>query len=398
MSEPSRSSVIGSALILAGTAIGAGMLALPLVSASTGLIPVIIIFLVTAFFAIISALYAFEANIAIKPGCNLYTMASRTLGRIGKVLSAIAPLCLFYALMSAYFSGGGSLLAQYVQTVIPDASSQLCVILFALFAGAFVYCSTRAVDLINRIFFSLMIVTFIMALISLAPSVHYESMIHRSGVEYISVMAALPVIFTSFGYHGGIPSIIIYQKKHLGHIPLIFLLATLTPLTVYTLWLIAVMGVLPEATLLGVSESSGATAHLISALSNNDDMHTILYVFSDLALLTSVLGVALGLFDYLANLLQRADTRIHRLQTALVTFIPPVIFAILFPDGFVAALGYAAVALAVLAILLPTAMVHVLRKKPGYKNSFRAPGGKVMMSACFTFGCIVILSQLISRL
>ena len=106
MSEPSRSTVIGSALILAGTAIGAGMLALPLVSASTGLIPVMIIFAVTAFFAVISALYAFEANVAIKPGCNLYTMASRTLGRIGKVLSAIAPLGLFYALMSAYFSGG----------------------------------------------------------------------------------------------------------------------------------------------------------------------------------------------------------------------------------------------------------------------------------------------------
>ncbi len=398
MSEPSRSTVIGSALILAGTAIGAGMLALPLVSASTGLIPVIILFLVTAFFAVISALYAFEANVAIKPGCNLYTMASRTLGRIGKVLSAIAPLGLFYALMSAYFSGGGSLLVQYVQVAVPGAPSQLCVILFALIAGAFVYYSTRAVDLINRIFFSLMIITFILALISLAPSVRYESMTHSTNVGYFSLMAALPVIFTSFGYHGGIPSIIIYQRKQLAHIPLIFLLATLIPLTVYTLWLIAVMGILPETTLLQVSQSSGATAHLISALSRDDDMHTILYLFSDLALLTSVLGVALGLFDYLANLLLRADTRIHRLQTALVTFIPPVIFAIMFPDGFVAALGYAAIALAILAILLPTAMVYVLRKNKEYKNSFRAPGGVVLMSLCFLFGCIVILSQLISRL
>ncbi|MFK0571415.1 amino acid permease [Endozoicomonas sp.] len=398
MSESSRSSLIGSALILAGTAIGAGMLALPLVSASTGLIPVIILFLVTAFFAVISALYAFEANVAIKPGCNLYTMASRTLGRMGKVLSAIAPLGLFYALMSAYFSGGGSLLAQFVQVAIPEASSQLCVILFALIAGVFVYYSTRAVDLVNRVFFSMMVVAFILVLISLAPSVRYESMVHTENVEYLSLMAALPVVFTSFGYHGGIPSIIIYQKKQLEHIPRIFLVATLIPLTVYTLWLIAVMGVLPEAALWEISKSSGATARLIAALSSDDDIHTILYLFSDLALLTSVLGVSLGLFDYLANLLQRADTRIHRFQTALVTFIPPVIFAIMFPDGFVAALGYAAIALAILAILLPTSMVYVLRKKTEYKNSFRAPGGKIMMSVCFLFGCIVILSQLISRL
>ncbi|WP_422465832.1 amino acid permease [Endozoicomonas sp. ALC013] len=398
MSESSRSTVIGSALILSGTAIGAGMLALPLVSASTGLMPVMIIFAVTAFFAVISALYAFEANVAIKPGCNLYTMASRTLGRIGKVLSAIAPLGLFYALMSAYFAGGGSLLAQYAQSVVPGASAQLCVIFFALIAGAFVYYSTRAVDLVNRIFFTLMIVTFILALMSLAPSVRYESMIHTARVEYLSVLAALPVIFTSFGYHGGIPSIIIYQKKQLQHIPLIFLLATMIPLVVYILWLVAVMGVLPEGLLLQISQSTGATAHLISALSSDKNVHTILYLFSDLALLTSVLGVALGLFDYLANLLQRADTRIHRLQTALVTFIPPVIIAIMFPDGFVAALGYAAVALAILAILLPTAMVYVLRKQPAYENPFRAPGGTVLMSTCFVFGCIIIVSQFISRL
>lgn len=374
------------------------MLALPLVSASTGLSLIMVIFVVTAFFAVISALYAFEANVAIHPGCNLYTMASSTLGRWGKVLSAVAPLGLFYALMAAYFSGGGSLLAQYVQVVIPAASSQWCVILFALVAGAFVYYSTHAVDMINRIFFSLMIVAFIMALVLLAPSVKYETMAHAAKVESLSIFAALPVIFTSFGYHGGIPSIIIYQKKRLRHLPTVFLLATLIPLTIYALWLVVVMGVLPEGILLGISESPEATIHLISALSSDDTIHTVLYLFSDLALLTSVLGVALGLFDYLANLLQRADTRIHRLQTALVTFVPPVIIAIMFPDGFVAALGYAAVALAILAILLPTAMVYVLRKQPGYENPFQAPGGNVLMSACFVFGCVVIVSQFISRL
>nr|WP_256492231.1 aromatic amino acid transport family protein [Endozoicomonas sp. SCSIO W0465] len=341
--------------------------------------------------------YLKNGNLA-NPGCNLYTMASRTLGRIGKVLSAIAPLGLFYALMSAYFSGGGSLLAQYVQLVLPGASAQLCVIFFALVAGAFVYYSTRAVDLVNRIFFTLMIVTFIFALISLAPSVRYESMVHTAKVECLSVLAALPVIFTSFGYHGGIPSIIIYQKKQLKHIPFVFLLATLIPLTIYTFWLMAVLGVLPEGLLLRISQSSGATAHLISALSGDNDVHTILYLFSDLALLTSVLGVALGLFDYLASLLQREDTRIHRLQTALVTFIPPAVIAIMFPDGFVPALGYAAIALVILGILLPTAMVYVLRKDPAYENPFRAPGGTMLMSSCFVFGCIIILSQFISRL
>jgi tyrosine-specific transport protein len=39
------------------------------------------------------------------------------------------------------------------------------------------------------------------------------------------------------------------------------------------------------------------------------------HLFADLALATSFLGVALGLFDYLADLFQRRNTAAGRLQT-----------------------------------------------------------------------------------
>jgi tyrosine-specific transport protein len=46
------------------------------------------------------------------------------------------------------------------------------------------------------------------------------------------------------------------------------------------------------------------------------------HLFADLALATSFLGVALGLFDYLADLFQRQNSAGGRLQSGLITFLP----------------------------------------------------------------------------
>ncbi|MGB1270828.1 MAG: amino acid permease [Endozoicomonas sp.] len=393
---------IGSTLILAGTAIGAGMLALPLVSASVGLLPMLLVFLVTAFFSAGAALLTLEVNLAVEPGCNLYVMASRTLGRLGKVLATVTPLCLFYSLMTAYLSGGGALLSRYIQELAPAVSTGLCVLLFSLMAGIFVYWSASAVDWVNRIFFGLMIVAFVSVLAALAPSVRYERVMDLQEVGGLTLLGVLPVVFTSFGYHGSIPSIILYQKAQLHqsgllrNLSLVFILATLIPLMVYSSWLIMVHGVLAESRLLDISRSPESLSVLIGEFSKDSKGSVPLHLFSDFALLTSVLGVALGLFDYLAGLFRRGNDRLQRFQTVCITFGPPVVFATLFPGGFVKALGYAAVALSILAVLLPSVMVCVLRKRSASERRYQAPGGLWLVYACLFFGCIVVLAQLIT--
>ena len=399
MSDTANSSILGSSLILAGTAIGAGMLALPLVAASTGLTPVLIIFAITGCFAVYSALLTLEANLAIEPGCNLYTMSSRTLGSVGRVLSTIAPLGLFYAVMTAYLSGGGALFAQFFNVLFPDLPLSFSILAFALFSGVFVFCSTKAVDYVNRLLFAVMIACFLVALIALVPSIEYQNIFHTSETGRLSLMAAIPVIFIAFGYHGGIPSIILYQNTNYHSIPRIFLLATLIPFLVYLTWVISVVGNVPDEVLKAISHSDTATAGLVEALDKQGGgsyLHVALYVFSDFALLTSVLGVALGLFDYLAGLFRRSNSRAHRFQTVLITFVPPTVFAMVYPEGFIAALGYGAVALSILAILLPAAIVFNIRRKPGYSSSYCAPGGQGAIALCFLFGLIVIIAQLIS--
>lgn len=111
------------------------------------------------------------------------------------------------------------------------------------------------------------------------------------------------------------------------------------------------------------------------------------HLFADLALATSFLGVALGLFDYLADLFQRSNTVGGRLQTGAITFLPPLAFALFYPRGFVMALGYAGVALAVLALIIPS----LLTGKAESTILKRVTGSKVVVRRWWWCFSVVLL-------
>ena len=71
---------IGAALIIAGTAIGGGALALPVALSKLGLIPSIVLMAVTWFFMCASAILALKINLIVSPGANFLQIVHRTLG------------------------------------------------------------------------------------------------------------------------------------------------------------------------------------------------------------------------------------------------------------------------------------------------------------------------------
>lgn len=111
------------------------------------------------------------------------------------------------------------------------------------------------------------------------------------------------------------------------------------------------------------------------------------------ALATSFLGVALGLFDYLADLFQRSNTAAGRLQTGAITFPPPLAFALFYPRGFVMALGYAGWR----SRSLPCSSLPAGVEEPPAASAAELPrgGGKPLL--CIVFGCgvVIILVQVL---
>ncbi|MGL5324384.1 MAG: aromatic amino acid transport family protein, partial [Aeromonas sp.] len=102
---------LGCTLLIAGTTIGAGMLALPLASSSLGG-PATLMLMVGLW-----ALMAFTAMLQVEASLAtgkwyLHQLADHLLGPWGKRIASFCILMLFYSLASAYISGGSSLLAQ----------------------------------------------------------------------------------------------------------------------------------------------------------------------------------------------------------------------------------------------------------------------------------------------
>ena len=96
MSE--RGGVFGGALIVAGTTIGAGMLAMPLVTAAGGFLAASAIYVVCWAIMILAGLIMLEVHIWTGDRSNLVTMSERFLGPIGKWSAIVLYIFLFYPL------------------------------------------------------------------------------------------------------------------------------------------------------------------------------------------------------------------------------------------------------------------------------------------------------------
>ncbi len=141
---------------------------------------------------------------------GLGSLAARYLGRYGQWVTGFCMLFLLYALTAAYISGAGELLAsslnQWLDWQLPPAAG---VLIFTLLGGAVVCIGTALVDLFNRFLFSAKIVFLVIMLALLMPHIHQVNLLTLP-VEQGLALSAIPVIFTSFGFHGSVPSIVSY--------------------------------------------------------------------------------------------------------------------------------------------------------------------------------------------
>ncbi|MBS0654040.1 MAG: tyrosine transporter, partial [Verrucomicrobia bacterium] len=104
--------VLGGTLLIAGTTIGVGMLALPVATGEGGFLPAITIYILCWLFMLCTGLLLLEVCTWMPKDSNLITMAHRLLGPIGKDVCWVVYLFLFVTVMIAHVVGGGSVLSE----------------------------------------------------------------------------------------------------------------------------------------------------------------------------------------------------------------------------------------------------------------------------------------------
>lgn len=389
---------IGSLLLIAGTTIGAGMLALPIASAGLGFGSSSAIMLILWALMAYTALLMVEIHQFAPSDASLNQLAQGLLGRKGQLIANSALMFLLYALCAAYIAGGSEQVNQKLTTWLGlQLPPQAGAVLFTLLVGTIVGLGTHCVDLINRGLFSLKIVALLLMLALLLPQVESPHLLELPLNQGL-IISAIPVIFTSFGFHGSIPSVVRYLGVEVKALRRIMLLGSALPLVIYLLWQLGSQGVLSQSQLLENQSLSSFINQLANVL-HSEYLSSAISLFADLALATSFLGVSLGLFDFMASSLRQEDNAIGRSLTATITFLPPLGFALFYPQGFITALGYAAIALVILAIFLPVAMVWTQRQTRDAANlptGYRVAGGKFALVLACIGGIAIIAAQLLS--
>lgn len=389
-----KTKVLGSALIIAGTTIGAGMLALPLVSASLGFFTASL--LMVGIWAIMSytSLLMLEVHQYGHRSATLHSLAFQFLGKNGQRIATFSMLFLFYALCAAYIAGGSEQFHEKINLIAPfDLSKTISTILFTVIVAVIIALGTKTVDVINRGLFTLKLIMLVAILFFLTPNITGEYLMSLPVHQGVFI-TALPVIFTSFGFHGSIPAIVNYLELDIKKIKISLLVGSSLPLVIYLFWQGITLGQLSQSEF----EQINGLNQFITTIQQSIDHQFIqmaLSLFADLALLTSFIGVSLGLFEFLRDSSKKWQQ--SSIVTALLTYTPPLMFALFYPQGFITALGYAAIALVILALFLPVALV-VSARRTHKESEYTVIGGTPALVIVLSFGLIIIGSQLFSAL
>jgi len=391
----STGTFIGGILLIAGSCIGAGMLALPIMTGLSGFFPSLIMFLIAWGFMTITGLLMVEVNSSFAERVNIGSMAERAFGKIGRYASWILYLFLFYSLLVAYISGSGSLSSTYFLTEFSwHVPKWVGAFFFTAIFGILAYQGTRTVDHWNRFFMFGKILTYL-GMIFLGMKYIKPELLLRS--EPSLAFYSLPVLVIAFGYHNMIPTLMNYMNNDAKKVRQIILGGSLFALIVYIIWEIVVLGIVPADGDWGIINSmkqgrqaSDAVAGIlgISWVSNFAEG------LAFFALLSSFLAQTLALTHFLADAFKVKGEKHESVPMCLLALVPPLIFAFIYPNLFLNALNFAGGICAVILFgILPASMAWKNRYIQNHQPSYQVFGGKRLLMTIIAIGLCIVLFQ-----
>jgi tyrosine-specific transport protein len=169
-------------------------------------------------------------------------------------------------------------------------------------------------------------------------------------------------------------------------------------LIIYIIWQWLVLGIVPlegeHGLVIALERGEPATQYL----KHHAGVGIVSYIaeyFAFFAIVTSFLGMALGLFDFLSDGLSIKKKGFGQVTLALLIGIPTLLFAVYYERAFLVALdstgGYGD---SILNGIMPVLMVWVGRYRMQLTSSFRVPGGKGLLSVVFLFFLSVLVLEI----
>lgn len=392
-------SVLTGGMIIAGTAIGAGMLANPTATSGVWFLGSLLVLSYVWLCMSLSGVMLLEARLHFAQGASFHSMVQQLLGPRWNAVCAFSLVFVLYSLTYAYiFVGGG--ITQEVLAPMLNVPRPAAATLFLAVLAVFVVASIHWVGRFSTLLIGAMVVCFVLAVARIFPHIQTSVLLNTEAQLFYGryLWLALPVCLASFGFHGNVPGLVDYHQGQAKPVAQSIWLGSGLALALYVLWQLAVQGTLPRSEFSPVIAADGDVAVLLSALSgylSTAGMGQWLHAFAYFAIISSCLGVTLGLFDYVRDAFGFSMTAAGRSKTAAITFLPPWLAYLFVPTGFVKVMGYVGLMAAVWAVLVPALLVRECRRQFPNSGQYRAPGGQIGIYFVMLFAVLVMAIQLL---
>ncbi len=332
----------GAILLISGTCIGSGMIALPMVLARIGIIPSIFLMLLMWSIIYYSALINLEISLQAKKALSLGELGRKFSGKIAELIGTSSFKVLSYALVSVYIYAGSSVLEKMLLNSEINFPSTISA--YALVAAILLTLPIKFIDYVNRLLFMGLLVVIAFLVAGLIIEINWSNL-PLFAQEYKNISAWIiiaPVVFTAFGFHGSLPTLINYCNSDAKILKKAFLWGCCIPSIVYIVWTFSILGVihnnnpnLYQQMIIGKVEV-GDLIRELSLIIHSKSVQLLIWWISLLAIVTSLLGVGVSLCGTIRNTIAKkiSNTKLAQVTASILTIFPAYLMAIWVPNAF----------------------------------------------------------------
>jgi tyrosine-specific transport protein len=362
-------STLGAAALVTGTTVGAGILALPAATAASGFVPSSVAMVVAWAYMTMSGLLVAELSLnrfgeTGRPGLGLLDLYESSMGKGWGMVGSAAYFFLHYAMMVAYIAQGGANFDGFLNSLGLDAISSLPgsgQLLFAAFGGlAMYYAKPSLVENVNNLLVFGVFASFL-AIIGLGTgTADFGALIDPSNQHPENVLSTFPFIFLALVYQNIVPTVVAQLEGDRAKIVTAITTGTTIPLIMFLAWNAIILGNVPGK--FTQMDSFDPVALLQRDSSSGEVLSTLVGCFSELALITSLIGFVYGLLSALTDVFGLAidGPGFQKWKPVLFAgvFLPPLVLSTSNNEIFYKALDYGgAFGVSTLFLLLPPIMV-----------------------------------------
>jgi tyrosine-specific transport protein len=330
--------IITVALLIVGNLIGAGILALPVQTGLSGLIPSLLAMVVVGGAMLYTAvILGREAADTREATFNFPSLYHRYLGPVGKWIAILANLLILYGLLTAYLTGATSIIVNLFHINIP---SSVVMLVFFLLITAVTIGGMRTVEKYNAFLVILLFASFGLIIIIAGRHIQPQRLAFSN---WLLLPVAVPVMVTAFHFHNIIPNICQRLDWKMPVIVMAMLIGMVIGYIMNALWVMVGIGSLPlqgsQVSIVAAFEQNLPATVPMSRIITSPIFITGSLIFALIAIATSYLANGLGLAGFIEDLMENHLHLKNKILDLAVTFGPPLIISLLYPDIFLKAIN-----------------------------------------------------------